>query len=111
MPFGGCPCRPVLWRSSAAGRAPECGTLTIELMVVDLSSVQPLHVCGGVEPRGVGVMGLGTLLGPEGSLTCVGGFQCGPMPAPVRGVSGSGYRPCVENFTVDASIFVVTTSY
>ena len=52
-------------------------------------------------------MGLSTLLGPEGSLTSVGGFQCGPMPAPLFGVSGSGFRPCVENFTVDASIFVV----
>jgi hypothetical protein len=26
-------------------------------------------------------------------------------------VAGLRYRPCVENFTVDASIFVVTTSY
>ncbi len=51
-------------------------------------------------------MGLSTLLGPEGSLTLWAGFQCGPMPAGLRLV-GSGFRPCVENFTVDASIFVV----
>jgi len=25
-----CPCRPVLWRSFTAGRAPDCGTLTIK---------------------------------------------------------------------------------
>ena len=52
-------------------------------------------------------MGLSTLLGPEGSLTLVCGFSVRTDAGPRLGVSGSGFRPCVENFTVDASIFVV----
>ena len=54
-------------------------------------------------------MGLSTLLGPEGSLTVGGRVFCADRRRPllVWGCSGSGCRPCVENFTVDASIFVV----
>ena len=51
-------------------------------------------------------MGLSTLLGPEGSLTSVGvAFSADHCCRP-RGWWGV-CRPCVENFTVDASIFVV----
>ena len=78
----GCPCRPVLHRSCVAGRAPECGTLTVKPVFLALVSTTPALWCGGVEPRVLGWVGLSTLLGPEGSLTLVGGFQCGPMPAP-----------------------------
>ena len=46
----------------------------------------------------------GTLLGPEGSA-----ISLGHMNSP-RG-DGVWNRPYFENFTVDASIFVVTTSY
>ena len=70
---------------------------------------------GGVLEGGVaGVVVFGTLLGPEGSgvsssFSC--GLTCCPYRVcPVRGVcrrvSGVGFRPYVENYTVDASIFV-----
>ena len=52
-------------------------------------------------------MGLSTLLGPEGSLTLWVAFSADRCRRPFWGVVGSGFRPCVENFTVDASIFVV----
>ena len=83
MPFVVCSCRPVLHRSRVAGRAPECGTLTIKFIGFDACQYSFCTFgCGGVEPRVLGWVGLSTLLGPEGSLTLVGGFQCGPMPAP-----------------------------
>ena len=95
----------------------ECGTLTIKPM---RARVRQYNSCSfesvGVEPRAGGWIGPGTLLGPEISVAqpllggCRGsGFsadQCRP-----HRVVGLRYRPCVENFTVDASIFVVTTSY
>ena len=62
-------------------------------------------------------VGLGTLLGPEASVAALHPFGVGGLqPASVRTRSATSrgwscYRPCVENFTVDASIFVVTTSY
>ena len=59
MPFVVCPCRPVLQRSSAAGRAPECGTLTVKpgrLILVSTASA----------PVGVGEWNLdGWVSGPE----------------------------------------------
>jgi hypothetical protein len=62
------------------------------------------------------VVGLGTLLGPEVSLvpsmsSGVGGAADFCADSGSTLAWGSCYRPCVENFTVDASIFVVTTSY
>ena len=52
--------------------------------------------------------GLSTLLGPEGSVAPLGGGELSSGPVPVTfGWLGRGYRPYVENFTVDASIFVV----
>jgi hypothetical protein len=73
----------------------------------------------GVWKSGVGVgVGHGTLLGPEGSVASPHVFGCGGCSClSVRTlvcclrVVGLGFRPCVENFTVDASIFVVKTSY
>jgi hypothetical protein len=74
-----------------AGRAPECGTLT----------VKPGHRIGrqynlarvwGVEIRRVGWVGLSTLLGPEGSLTVVGGFSVRTVAGPC-GVSGVWFPP------------------
>jgi hypothetical protein len=56
---------------------------------------------------------LSTLLGPEGSaaqLSPVGGggcFFCAARLVCPGGCGWSWFRPCVENFTVDASIFVV----
>ena len=58
-----------------------------------------------MEPRGLGWVGLSTLLGPEGSLT-FGGWLSVRTDAGAFGCR-VGFRPCVENFTVDASIFVV----
>ena len=71
-----------------------------------------LRVGGGVEILQGWAGGLGTLLGPEVSVTAqvVVGVSCGPVLLIVRWV-GCLFRPYVENFTVDASIFVVTTSY
>ena len=53
------------------------------------------------------MVGLSTLLGPEGSLTCGWVAFCADRRRPRLCGFGSGFRPCVENFTVDASIFVV----
>ena len=61
-----------------------------------------------MESLGGSGLGLSTLLGPEGSLTAVGGFSVRTdAGGPPGGVCRVGCRPCVENFTVDASIFVV----
>ena len=51
-----------------------------------------------------------TLLGPEVSVAIGSRLHCGPE---LKGLKPGSprYRPYVENFTVDASIFVVTTSY
>ena len=49
-------------------------------------------------------LGSGTLLGPEGSA-----ISLDHLKSPHG--DGGWYRPYFENFTVDASIFVVTTSY
>ena len=43
--------------------SPECGTLTVKLLIVVFLSVQPLF--RGVESQAM-VGGVGTLLGPEG---------------------------------------------
>ena len=61
-----------------------------------------------MESRGGWWVGLSTLLGPEGSLTsCVWvGLLVRTIAAGREGWWGV-CRPCVENFTVDASIFVV----
>ena len=76
---------------------------------------------GGVKERGgCGWVVSGTLLGPEGSDVMSWVFQCGPLLLVVpsclfllwcRGGCGwrrrvVGFRPYVENYTVDASIFV-----
>jgi hypothetical protein len=98
--------RSVLQLSIGAGQAPECGTLTIKL---PRQTRRQYFLLAGVETRRVGRRGLSTLLGPEGS---VADTQSG-LPADRRPVPSApaGYRPHLENFTVDASIFVVTTSY
>jgi hypothetical protein len=53
---------------------------------------------------------LGTLLGPEVSVASTDALE---MRTGAVGLVAGGprFRPYVENFTVDASIFVVTTSY
>ena len=57
-----------------------------------------------------GRLDLGTLLGPEVSVVRDQNTSARTgTVAPVAG--GLCSRPYVENFTVDASIFVVTTSY
>ena len=84
-PCGVCPCRPVLHRSCVAGRAPECGTLTVKPGHRIGRQYNPARVWG-VESRLVGWVGLSTLLGPEGSLTLVGGFSVRTDAGPVWGV-------------------------
>ena len=60
---------------------------------------------------------MGTLLGPEASVAAIPlvGVAVADFSADqcrlLFGAAGLRYRPCVENFTVDASIFVVKTSY
>ena len=61
---------------------------------------------GGVESLGGGMVLRSTLLGPEGSVAVVAGFLCGSWSG--RCCAGWGWaRSYVENYTVDASIFVV----
>jgi hypothetical protein len=50
--FGVCSCRPVLHRSCAAGRAPDCGTLTVKLIGFDFRQYSSAFGWG-VEPRGL----------------------------------------------------------
>jgi hypothetical protein len=97
--FRGCPCRLVSWRSSTAGQAPECGTLTSwsGLLVLPASTACVLIRRGaGVERRGGRQGWLSTLLGPEGSAAQllifgwgVAGFSCGPVGCPCW-VAGRG---------------------
>ena len=101
------------------GRAAlECGTLTIEPARSSCSSVlfSLLRGSGSGTSSGMGRVGLGTLLGPEASVVAISLVGVGPSFSAdqcrlLLGAAGLRYRPCVENFTVDASIFVVTTSY
>ena len=80
----------------AARQAPECGTLTSwpasSCRVVSTARAS-FRGCGGVESRR-GVEGwLSTLLGPEGSATCVGGSSADQCGSPV--VGGSAVVPPV----------------
>jgi hypothetical protein len=69
-----------------------------------------------VEGRRFGWVVSGTLLGPEGSGVSSGAFCSGLTCWPywllpglwtvVGGLAVVGFRPYVENYTVDASIFV-----
>jgi hypothetical protein len=77
-----------------------------------LVQVQPLG--WALERGGLGWVVFGTLLGPEGSGASSSSVRASPVACTVcvsflggrRRVRVVGFRPYVENYTVDASIFV-----